>query len=82
MRFAGILSGTGIVLPSHTFGGTIRVDYNAVGCWGKRVVCMNVPAEVCQQLDTKYDDGVWNTGDIRGNQTYTAGTQRTLGWSL
>ena len=34
----------------------------------------NLPAEVCLEIDVKYDDGVYNTGSILGSAAYTDGT--------
>jgi prepilin-type N-terminal cleavage/methylation domain-containing protein len=84
MRLAGILSGTGTTLPTHNFGGTIRVDYmNIAGGARNYITITNIPAEVAQEIDTKYDDGVRNTGDIRANANYVAGTTiGTFGWQL
>lgn len=76
LRLAGLLTGSGTGLPSHAYGGTIRVDYINIGGGGNRnyIVATNIPADVCQEIDSKYDDGVNNSGDIRGNAAYTAGT--------
>jgi prepilin-type N-terminal cleavage/methylation domain-containing protein len=83
MRLADIISGSGTTLPKNAFGGTIRVDYNSAAGWGNRIVCTNIPAEVCQQIDSKYDDGDRTTGEVRGSAAYTAGTTvPLLGWSL
>jgi hypothetical protein len=32
----------------------------------------NLPWDVALEIDTKYDDGVYNTGTIRANEAYTA----------
>jgi len=85
LRLAGLLSGTGTALPTHAFGGTLRVDFNNIGGSGNRnhITATNLPAEVCAEIDLKFDDGVQNTGDIRGSAAYTAGTTiATFGWSL
>ena len=84
MRLAQILSGTGTTLPTHTFGGTIRVDYlNISGGARNYITLTNIPAEVAQEIDTKFDDGVRTTGDIRANRDYTAGTNiPAFGWEL
>lgn len=34
----------------------------------------NVPYDVCQAIDTQYDDGVYNTGSIRGRGNYNTAT--------
>jgi prepilin-type N-terminal cleavage/methylation domain-containing protein len=85
LRLAGLLSGTGTALPSHGFGGTLRVDYINIGGTGARnqIVASNLPAEVAAEIDLKFDDGVQNTGDIVGSAAYTAGTTiAAFGWSL
>jgi prepilin-type N-terminal cleavage/methylation domain-containing protein len=78
LRLAGLFSGDGttVTQPKHSFGGFLRMDYNNIGGSGNRnhVIATNIPAEVCQEIDTKYDDGVYNAGDIRGSAAYTAGT--------
>lgn len=85
MRLAGLLSGTGTALPTHGFGGTLRVDFINIAGIGARnyIAATNLPAEVAAEIDLKFDDGVRNTGDIVGSAAYTAGTNiATFGWSL
>jgi prepilin-type N-terminal cleavage/methylation domain-containing protein len=83
MRLAEILSGTGTTLPTTAFDGTIRVDYYNLGGNANYIIVTNLPAEVCQEIDTKYDDGVRTTGEIRGSANYTAGTTiAAFGWKL
>lgn len=83
MRLAGIIPGTGIALPANAFGGTIRVDRINLSGAANYIVVTNVPGEVCQEIDSRYDDGVQTTGEIRGNNPYTAGaTNITFGWRL
>jgi prepilin-type N-terminal cleavage/methylation domain-containing protein len=76
LHLAGLLSGNGTTLPAHAFGGTISLQFVNIGGAGNRnsIVATNIPAEVCQEIDTKYDDGVNNTGDIRGSAAYTVNT--------
>jgi prepilin-type N-terminal cleavage/methylation domain-containing protein len=76
LHLAGLLSGNGTTLPIHGFSGTLSFQYNNIGGSGNRnhIIATNIPAEVCQEIDTKYDDGANNTGDIRGSAAYTAGT--------
>jgi prepilin-type N-terminal cleavage/methylation domain-containing protein len=76
LRLALILPGSGAALPTHGFGGTLSFQYINIGGAGIRnsIIATNVPAEVCQEIDTKYDDGTWNAGDIRGSAAYTANT--------
>jgi prepilin-type N-terminal cleavage/methylation domain-containing protein len=85
LRLAGLISGTGTDLPTHSYGGTLRIDYINIGGSGNinQIVAVNVPSEVCQEIDSKYDDGVWNAGDIRGNVDYASRTIiNYLGWKF
>jgi prepilin-type N-terminal cleavage/methylation domain-containing protein len=83
MRLAEIIPGTGTALPKNAFGGTMRVDYFNLGGNGNYIMVTNIPAEICQEIDTKYDDGVRTTGEIRANANYTAGTTiAEFGWKL
>jgi len=85
MRLAQLLSGTGITLPSNNYGGTMSVDYVNIGGSGNQnqILVTRIPAEVCQEIDTKYDDGVYNTGVIRGSAAYTANTTiANFAWAL
>jgi len=77
LRLAGLISGAGTVLPSNTYGGTIGVSNILVGGSAitfNKIIVTNIPAEVCQEIDSKYDDGVNTSGTIRGSAAYTAGT--------
>jgi prepilin-type N-terminal cleavage/methylation domain-containing protein len=77
MRLAEILPGTGTTLPTHAFNGTLRFDgmnLNGSGNAANWIIATNVPAEVCQEIDSKYDDGVRTTGEIQANANYTADT--------
>jgi prepilin-type N-terminal cleavage/methylation domain-containing protein len=81
LRLAGIISGSTAAgaasfrNPSHSYGGAIAVSYSTVSALTTNFIqFQNVPAEVCQIIDTQYDDGVQTTGDIRGSAAYTAGT--------
>lgn len=85
LRLADLLSGNGITLPGHQYGGTLRIDQINISGSGNvnQIVATNIPGEVCQEIDSKYDDGVFNAGEIRGNAVYTPGnTIATLGWRL
>jgi prepilin-type N-terminal cleavage/methylation domain-containing protein len=83
MRLAEILPGTGTTLPSNAFDGTLRVDYYNLSGNANYIIATNIPAEVCQEIDSKYDDGVRTTGEIRASANYTAGTTiAVFGWKL
>jgi len=73
MRLANILTGTGTQAPSNPYGGSVGIGYVAVqGLTTTWIGFDNVPGDVCASLDTQYDDGVYNTGSIRGSGDYTA----------
>lgn len=72
---SGTFNGTSD-LPSHPFGGTYRLIWIDPGPGAARhcIVFTNLPAEVCLEIDSKYDDGVNNTGSIAASAVYTVGT--------
>ncbi len=77
---AGDYNGTS-ELPSHAFGGTVRlqwVDPPGAGTAKHYFMYTNIPAEVCLEIDQKFDNGTWNSGSIVGSAAYTAGT--TVPW--
>ena len=63
-------------IPRHAFGDTYRVLWVNPGGVNARVDHYirydNLPWDVALEIDTKYDDGVFNTGTIRANEDYTA----------
>jgi hypothetical protein len=42
----------------------------------------NLPGEVCLEIDTKYDDGVWNNGSIVGSGPYNVGSNVGIFYQL
>jgi prepilin-type N-terminal cleavage/methylation domain-containing protein len=80
LQLAGLISGVynGTTdFPRHAFGDTVRlywVNPPGAGTAQHYLRFDNLPADVCLELDTKYDNSVWNTGSIVGNAAYTAGT--------
>ena len=62
-------------LPKHAFGGNCSVyRSNQQGLGNKLYIRYdNLPAEVCLEIDSKYDDGVRTTGSIVASDNYTAG---------
>lgn len=68
-------------LPTNVYGGTIQILWNAA--MGANAVQMNtVPALVSEQIDLKYDDGVYNTGTIRSSGAYTGTGTLNITWRL
>ncbi len=78
LRRANILTGTGTQAPSNAYGGSIGIGHatfqNLTTHW---IGFDNVPGDVCQSLDEQYDDGVYNTGSIRGLLDYKANPNTT-----
>ena len=75
---AGDFDGTANSLPRHAFGDVYRVYWVNPGGTPARIDHYirydNLPWDVALEIDTKYDDGVYNTGNIRANEDYAAGT--------
>lgn len=74
---AGIIDGTydgsATSLPKHAFGGVYRLYWVNPGSGANHYIRYdNLPWDVALEIDTKYDDGVYNTGTIRANENYTA----------
>ncbi len=72
---AGLISGNfnGANVATHVFGGNVQVYWvNPPGAPGPGhyIRFDNLPWDVCQEIDTKYDDGVYNTGSIVANEDY------------
>ena len=73
---AGLISGdyNGSNLPKHPFGGDVDVYYATYnGKTAHWIRFFNVPADVCYQIDLKYDDGKYNSGSIQGSGDYSSG---------
>ncbi|MGD9190151.1 MAG: type II secretion system protein [Desulfobacteraceae bacterium] len=80
LGIASLISGTydgASDLPKHAFGDDVDVIWvnppgnNTPPAHYLRF--FNLPGEVCLEIDTKYDDGVWNSGSIVGSGAYNVG---------
>jgi prepilin-type N-terminal cleavage/methylation domain-containing protein len=71
---SGNFDGDGVdSLPSHAFGDNYQVYWTTrAGRTDHFIRYDNLPPDVALEIDTKYDDGVWNTGNITGNVAYTS----------
>ena len=61
-------------IPNHAFGDKIRLYWTSPGSGvGSRHYFRieNLPWDVALEIDTKLDDGVYNSGTIRANEDYT-----------
>ncbi len=85
---AGFISGNAsqhnltLVAKRTPFGGRYRVYYATHGDKnGNLIAAENMPSDKIKALDEKYDDGIWNTGDVHSNTDYPATPQnRNLYW--
>ncbi len=79
LQESGLIGGSyaGNTTPNHAFGDNVSLYWlNPPGPGAARhyFLFYNLPAEACLEIDTKYDDGIYNSGSIVGNAAYTAGT--------
>lgn len=79
LSLAGLISGsyTGTETPRHPFGGVVDIVWvdppGATTPAAHYLRFFDLPAEVCQEIDTKYDDGNYQTGSIVGSAAYNPG---------
>ncbi len=84
----GNYNGTANNVPSNSFGGWMRIEYvgtppgSTVPINSNSVTFNAIPADVAEQLDRKYDDGVYNTGSLRANTAYTNTATKTIYWKM
>ena len=79
LQLAGLISGVyngTSDLPRHAFGDNVRLYWvdPGPGTAQHYIQFYNLPAEVCLELDTKYDNGANNSGSIIGSAAYNPGT--------
>jgi prepilin-type N-terminal cleavage/methylation domain-containing protein len=84
---SGIINGgyTGVAnsCPTNAFGGTAVILYTTVPAINSNCVIFNeIPPDVAQEIDRKYDDNTWNTGTIRADTAYTTAANKTLYWGM
>ena len=74
--------------PTNAFGGQMYIQYwgtppgSAVAVNANCVTLTQIPPDVAQEIDRKYDDGVYNTGTIRSNTDYTTAANKTIYWGM
>jgi prepilin-type N-terminal cleavage/methylation domain-containing protein len=89
LSLAGLISGTyngTSDRPKHAFGGNMDLAFvnPPVGSTppAHYLRFYNLPADVCLEIDTKYDDGSATAGSIVGSAAYTNGTTIATLWLL
>jgi len=81
LRLSEILTGdpNSALNPDNAFGGKIAVGQLKVQGLDELWLGMtNIPYDIAQILDEKYDDGNFKTGPIRGSGDYTAAKTGTF----
>jgi len=65
--------------PDHALDGVFSYVASGTTTGAQKELCAsNIEGSIAQNIDTKLDDGVQNTGSVRGSAAYTAGTYVTL----
>ncbi len=65
----------------HPFGGRYLFRYGTHNnMYGNYIFIDNVPFDIAQELDEKYDDGIYNSGTIQANGDYTTAGNRDMYW--
>ena len=67
------------VAKTSPFGTRYYLRYN--NALSKNYIFVdNIPHDVAQSLDERYDDGIYNSGSIRANAAYTGAGVRDMYW--
>ncbi len=73
LRRAGIIPGSGDAPPTHAFGGAMTVNYECHGIYNSVFLRLaNITGEIAEIIDQKLDDGIPNSGSLRGHGSQTA----------
>jgi prepilin-type N-terminal cleavage/methylation domain-containing protein len=79
LRLAGLVGGAtttgaiGTAPPPNAASGVTGVQNGAFGIQGIVICSNNLPAKIAQAVDTQFDDGIAETGTVRGVAGTTAG---------
>ncbi len=68
---------------THKYGADVQVIYygNLYGKSGNTIRFQNLPAQTSEALDRAMDDGIYNTGSVRGNEDYNSNPDEVIGWT-
>jgi len=77
----GSYNGTANSCPTNPYGSWAQIQWNAA-LQSNSVVFNAIPYDVAEQVDMKYDDGVYNTGSIRADSNYTTQTNKIVYWRM
>ncbi|GBE00504.1 hypothetical protein BMS3Abin07_02555 [bacterium BMS3Abin07] len=82
LRLANIIVGSGRTNPGDPYGGSVVIAYRSINGKATNWIAMsNIPADVAESIDTQNDDGIYNSGSIRGSADYTLGNPVILYFS-
>lgn len=77
----GSYDGTANSVPVNAYGSWMRIEY--IAAVTANCVSINaIPYDVAEELDRKYDDGVYNTGSIRSNTDYANQAAKLIYWRM
>jgi prepilin-type N-terminal cleavage/methylation domain-containing protein len=87
LQLAGLIGGNyngTSDLPRTPYNGTVVLYWLDPGPGSAKhyFAFSNIPAEACQEIDVKFDDGVYNTGSIAANADYISGNTITAFYML
>ena len=73
LRFAGLIAGAtsgaeGGNPPNNAVGGITGVQAGALGMTGLVICSGNLPAKIASAIDSQFDDGTPNTGQVRAKE--------------
>jgi prepilin-type N-terminal cleavage/methylation domain-containing protein len=84
----GNYTGTANDYPKNPFGGQTYIQYlgtppgSATALNANCIIFTQMPYDVAQEMDRKYDDGVNNTGTMRANTDYTSTAVKIIYWRM
>ena len=72
LRLADILSGSGVTNPKHPYGGPVAIGYAKMpsGDYSNLLYFYQIPKKVAKDIDQKYDDGKFDSGDIQYDENH------------
>jgi len=81
LRSANLITGaaTSAQNINNPYGGSMAVGYATTqGLTTQWIAMDNMPFDACQILDQQFDDGIYNTGTVRGSGNYNSATTGTF----
>jgi len=87
LMLAGIINGnydgSSGSQPNNAFGGALYILWQTRnGTQDNWVTLTNIPYDMAEMVDRKYDDGVATTGSIRADRAYTDTRAKTIYWRM